>query len=185
MTTTTAEAQYPPKPIQTATYAARVLSFLAALAMFGAFFLPWIHLDGYDTPATGAQLIAIILSPEFGYLNTVSQLQALLIVGCPFLMFVAVAIVSLRKFQREPSPVGECIILVSAGVVAYVPTELTSPNADLFYSGLFVIVAVAAILLTQDLLTYIRDRAKLGQRAPGVDNVLGVISGSGQYEWAW
>ena len=185
MTTTTNADHGPPKSIQTATYTVRVLTFLAALGMFGAFFLPWIQLDGYDAPSTGAQLIATILSPEFGYLNTVSQLQALLIVGCPFLIFVAVAIVAMRKFQREPSPVGECIILVSAGVVAYVPTELTSPSADLFYTGLFVIVAIAAVLLAQDLLTFIRERAKLEQRAPGVDQVLGVISASGKYEWAW
>ena len=72
-----------------------------------------------------------------------------------------------------------------AAVVASVPVALTAPNADMFYPGLFALVAIAAILLAQDLLAYIRDRAKLERRAPGVDNLLGVISASGKYERNW
>lgn len=182
---TTTQSQFPSKPIQSATFAARLLTFLAALGLFGTLFLPWIQLDGHDSPSTGAQLITTILAPEFAYLTAVSQYQAWIVVGCPFVIFVAIAIVAMKKYQREPSPVAECVILASAGVLMFVPTALTAPNADMFYLGIFALVAITAVLLAQDLLTIIRERGKLERRAPGVDQVLGVISASGEYEWAW
>ena len=182
---TTEAAQSPSKAVQTATFAVRLLSFLAALGMFGTLFLPWVQLDGHDAPSTGVQLITTILSPEFAYLTAVSQYQAWIVVGCPFVIFVAIAIVAMKKYQREPSPVAECLILLLAGVLAYFPMALTAPNADMFYPGVFALVAIAAILLAQDLLAFIRERAKLEQRAPGVDHLLGIISASGKYERAW
>ena len=182
---TTEAAQSPSKAVQTATFAVRLLSFLAALGMFGTLFLPWIQLDGHDAPSSGVQLITTILSPEFAYLTAVSQYQAWIVVGCPFVIFVAIAIVAMKKYQREPSPVAECLILILAGVLAYVPMALTAPNAEMFYPGVFALVTIAAVLLAQDLLTFIRERAKLEQRAPGVDHLLGIISASGKYERAW
>ncbi len=182
---TTVEAHSPSKAVQTATFAVRLLTFFLALGMFGAFLLPWIQLDGHDAPSSGAQLVTTILSPEFAYLTAVSQYQAWIVVGCPFVIFVAIAIVAMKKYQREPSPVAECIILALATVVASVPVALTAPNAEMFYPGLFALVAIAAILLAQDLLAFIRDRAKLEHRAPGIDNLLGVISASGKYEHNW
>lgn len=179
------QTQLPPKSVQTATFAVRLLTFIIALGMFGTFFLPWLHLDGHDAPSSGAQLITRILSPEYSYLSAVSQLQAWVVVGCPFVIFVAVAIVAVKKYQREPSLLSECSIIALAGVLTYFPTALTAEYAEPFYSGLFALIVIAVVLLAQDLLTLIRERAKLGRRAPDVDNLLGVISASGRYERSW
>lgn len=182
---TTDQTRFPPKSIQTATFAVRLLTFLIALGMFGTFFLPWLHLDGHDTPSSGAQLITTILSPEYSYLTAVSRLHAWAVVGCPVIIFVAVAVVAVKKHQREPSPVAECIIIALSGVLAYFPSALTAEYAERFSSGLFALIVIAVVLFAQDLLTFIRDRAKLEQRAPGVDNLIGVISASGRYDRTW
>ena len=177
--------QLPSKSIQSATYAVRLSTFIAALAMFGTLFMPWVQLDGHDAPVSGAELLTTIASPEFAYLNTVSPIQSLILVGGPFIIFVAIAVAATKKFHREPSPVSTALILTATIVIAFVPTALTHPEAERFYSGSFALMAIAAILLVQDLIVFIRDRFKLHQRAPAVDNILAVVSASGRYEMAW
>ena len=179
------QAQFPSKSIQAATYAVRLSTFIAALAMFGTLFMPWIQLDGHDTPYSGAELLTLIASPEFAYLNTVSPIQSLILVGGPFIIFIAIAVAATKKFHRETSPVSAALILTVAVVVAYVPTTLTHPESERFYSGSLALMAIAAILLAQDIIVIIRDRFKLHQRAPAVDNILAVVSASGRYEMAW
>lgn len=172
-------------PVQAATLAVRVFSYLAALGMFGAFFLPWIHLDGHDAPHTGAELLTIFLSPEFTYMNSVSQLQSLFLIASPAVVFIAIIVVAAKKYQREVSPVAGLIIIAGASAMNFVPTVLVDPNSSSFGNGVIATVAIAVILLAQDLLTIIRERLKLSDKAPGAHHMLGIISASGEYRWGW
>ena len=46
------------------TLAMRLLFLAAALAILGAFFLPWLKLDGPAGAYSGAELIALAVSPQ-------------------------------------------------------------------------------------------------------------------------
>ena len=174
-----------PLPVQAATLAVRIVTYMAALGMFGAFFLPWIHLDGHDSSHTGAELLTVFLSPEFTYLNSVSQLQSLFLMASPAVIFVSIIVLVVKKHQREISPVAGLIIIVSASAFNFVPTVLVNPNAASLGTGIVATVAIAMILLVQDLLTVIRERLKMNDKAPGAHHVLGIISASGEYRWSW
>ena len=175
----------PPVSVQNATLAVRLITYLAALGMFGTMFLPWITLDGHESPASGAELATIFIDPGFTYLNAVSQSQALFLVAGPAVIFIATIAVAVRKHARQASPVAPVVVILVAVAMGYVPADLIDPTAERFAVGIFAVVAISAVLLAQDLLAIIRTRFRVVDRAPKVDQVLGIVSGSGNYRWVW
>ena len=157
-----------------ATFAMRLIAFAATVAIMGAFFLPWTRLDGMSQASSGAELVALVVSPTVSYLFTVSTLQASVLVGGPALLIVSASVVMAKYARRKTSPFATCLVFASSVSVIYGAPDLTASNEIGAYVGLSLIVALSAALLIHQALIKLR----------GNLYALSVLTGSGFYRWS-
>ena len=166
-----------------ATLLMRFVVFAATLALIGAFFLPWVRLDGMNQVSSGAELVAIAVSPTVNYLFTVSTLQSAILVGCPALLIVSATIVMAKYGRRKTALFATCVVFASAMAIIYGAPDLTASNESRAYVGLSMIVVLSVALLIHQILIKLRSKLYYMQRLPAVYQVLSVVTGSGYYRW--
>ncbi len=98
-----------------------LLSFAASLGIVGAFFLPWLRLEGTPDSRNGAELLALAVSPSVNYLAEVSEIQLWVLIGCPALAIVAALIVVWQYGQRKTALFATSCVLAAALVAMYAP----------------------------------------------------------------
>ena len=167
-----------------ATFTMRLVAFAATLAIMGAFFLPWARLDGMNEASSGAELVALVVSPTANYLFAVSTLQAVVLVGCPALLILSATMVMAKYAQRKTAPFATCLVFASSVSVAYGAPDLTASNELGAYVGLSLIVVLSAVLLVHQALIKLRENLYHRRRLPTVYQALSVLTGSGHYRWS-
>lgn len=123
-----------------------LLSFAASLGIVGAFFLPWLRLEGTPDSLNGAELLALTLSPSVNYLAEVSEIQLWLLIGCPAVAIVAAVIVVWQYGQRKTALFATSCVLAAALVAMYAPSYLVS-NEPRAYLGLSAVAYLSGALL--------------------------------------
>ena len=167
-----------------ATFAMHLIAFAATVAIMGAFFLPWTRLDGMSQASSGAELVALVVSPTVSYLFTVSTLQASVLVGGPALLIVSASVVMAKYARRKTSPFATCLVFASSVSIIYGAPDLTASNEIGAYVGLSLIVALSAALLIHQALIKLRENLYHRRRLPTVYQALSVLTGSGFYRWS-
>ena len=167
-----------------ATFTMRLVAFAATLAIMGAFFLPWARLDGMNEASSGAELVALVVSPTANYLFAVSTLQAVVLVGCPALLILSATMVMAKYARRKTAPFATCLVFASSVSVAYGAPDLTASNELGAYVGLSLIVVLSAVLLVHQALIKLRGNLYHRRRLPTVYQALSVLTGSGHYRWS-
>ena len=167
-----------------ATFAMRFITFAATLAIMGAFFLPWTRLDGMSQASSGAELVALVVSPTVNYLFAVSTLQAAVLVGSPALLIVSAAMVMAKYARRKTAPFATCLVFASSVSLIYGAPDLTANNEVGAYVGLSLIVVLSAALLIHQALIKLRGHLYHRRRLPTVYQALSVLTGSGYYRWS-
>ena len=166
-----------------ATFAMRLIAFAATLAIMGAFFLPWTRLDGMSQASSGAELVALVVSPTVNYLFAVSTLQAAVLVGCPILLIVSATIVMAKYARGKTAPFATCLVFASSVSAIYGAPDLTARNEVGAYIGLSLIVVISAALLIHQALIKLQGNLYHRRRLPIVYQALSVLTGSGYYRW--
>ena len=123
-----------------------LLSFAASLGIVGAFFLPWLRLEGTPDSRNGAELLALAVSPSVNYLAEVSEIQLWVLIGCPALAIVAALIVVGQYGQRKTALFATSCVLAAALVAMYAPSYLVS-NEPRAYVGLSAVAYLSGALL--------------------------------------
>ena len=167
-----------------ATFTMRLVAFAATLAIMGAFFLPWTRLDGMRQASSGAELVALVVSPTVNYLFAVSTLQAVVLVGCPALLILSATIVMAKYARRKTAPFATCLVFASSVSVIYGAPDLTASNEMGAYAGSSLIVVLSAALLIHQALIKLRGNLYHRRRLPTVYQALSVLTGSGLYRWS-
>ena len=167
-----------------ATFTMRIVALAAALAIMGAFFLPWARLDGMSEASSGAELVALVVSPTVNYLFAVSTLQASVLVGCPALLIVSASVVMAKYARRKTAPFATCLVFASSASVIYGAPDLTASNEMGAYIGLSLIVVLSAALLIHQALIKLRGTLLRRRRLPTVYQALSILTGSGYYRWS-
>ena len=168
---------------EVATFAMRLLVFGATLAIVGAFFLPWVRLDGTSQASSGAELVAIILSPTVDYLLAVSSLQTGILLGCPAILILSALIVVAKYSRRKTAPLATCVVFASSALVIYGAPDLTASNEAGAHVGLLLTMVLSVALLIHQTLMKLCERLRYGRRLRTVYQSLSVITGSGYYLW--
>ena len=161
----------------------RLITFAIALMLGGAFFLPWLRLDGENEARSGAELVALIISPSIEYLYAISPVQTGVLIGCPALIVLATILVMVKYSRRKTVIFATFVVLASAIAIIYATPDITVNEGPRIYIGLTGIIDLSAILLFHQGLIKLRTRLYHGRRLPTVYRVLGVITGSGYYGW--
>lgn len=165
---------------EAATLAARLLTFTLSLAIIGAFFLPWVRLDGTREIYNGAQLAALMVSPLREYILAVAPIQTYVLLGGPLAMLLFAAIVASRYARRKTAILPTAAVLASAAAISYGTTDLVADGSFGASRGLTLIAALSVVLLLQQLL--IKSRSKF-RRSSSLYKVISVATGSGRYRW--
>ena len=169
---------------ESATFAMRLIAFAATLAVMGAFFLPWTRLDGMSQAISGAELVALVVSPTASYLFAVSTFQAAVLVGSPVLLIVSAAVVMAKYARRRTAPFATCLVFASSVSVIYGAPDLTASDEMGVYVGLSLTVVLSAALLIHQALIKLREHLYHRRRLPTVYQALSVLTGSGLYRWS-
>lgn len=168
-----------PQPrLEAVTFAVRLLAFALSLAIIGAFFLPWVRLDGSREIYSGTQLAALLVSPLRDYIFAVAPMQTYVLLGGPVAMLLFAAIVVSKYAQRRTAILSTVAVLAAAIAVGYGTLDLVAG----WSWGLALIVALSVVLLLHQLL--IKSRSKL-RRSSSLYTILSVATGSGRYRWKW
>lgn len=61
---------------ETATLAARLLTFVMSLGILGCLWLPWVRIDGMRESSTGTELMVLMAAPSLDYLWVASPISA-------------------------------------------------------------------------------------------------------------
>ena len=162
----------------------RLFTFVVALMLGGAFFLPWIRLDGEDETCSGAELTILIMSPSLDYLLAISSVQTGVLIGSPILIVIATIIVIVKYGYRKTSLIPTFAVLASSIAIIYATPDLTTTKEPSIHIGLTGIIVLSAILLFHQGLIKLRTRLYSGRKLPIVYSALGVITGSGYYRWS-
>ena len=133
-------SQLSQNPRDLATFAMHLVAFAATLAIMVAFFLPWVRLDGMSQASSGAELVAIVVSPTVNYFLAVSTLQAGVLLGCPVLLIVSAIVVMAKYGRRETAPLATCVVFASSLSIVYGAPDLTASDGPGAYVGLSLIV---------------------------------------------
>ena len=166
-----------------ATFAMRLVAFAATMSIIGAFFLPWVRLDGMSQASSGAELVAMVVSPTVNYLFAVSAFQSGVLLGCPALLIVSALFVMARYGRRKTAPLATCVVFASSTSIIYGAPDLTASNEPGAYLGLSLIVVLSAALLIHQALIKLCGKLYHGRRLPTVYQALTVLTGSGYYRW--
>lgn len=164
------------------TLAMRLLFFAAALAVIGAFFLPWLKLDGPGGAYSGAELIVLAVSPQWQYFNSVNPLQAVVLVGAPLAMLGFAIVVISKYVRRMRTPLATLLVLASGIALIFGTGELVDGRLTPF-AGLLLAMLLAAVLLLHQGLISAQTELWERQRFPSIYRVLGVITGAGVRPW--
>ena len=166
-----------------ATFLVRLAAFAATLLLIGAFFLPWVRLDGASEAHSGAELLAIVVSPTLTYLFAVSPVQASVLIACPAAVIVFAVNVMTKYAQRKTAPFATAAILASSLAVVYAAPDLVAVNGSIHF-GLLLVVVLSALLLTHQALIKLRMRLLHSRKLPTVHRTLSIATGSGPYRWS-
>ena len=162
----------------------RLFTYVAALMIGGAVFLPWMRLDGESEAHSGAELIGLLFTPSVQYLYAVSPVQTVVLVGCPILVVLSTFLVIFKYSQRKSAILATLVILASCIAIIYVTRDLADNAGDRTYVGLTGTISLSAVLLVHQGLIKLRTRLYQGRKLPIVHRVLGVVTGSGYYRWS-
>ncbi len=165
---------------ETITIGVRATYFVIALAMIGAFFLPWATLDGMSISYSGAELVATALTPVREYFFAVSPIQAVLLIACPGLAVLFSIRIAAKQVVGETAPIATILVLASPIVFVYGVTDLVSNSAPTFHFGLLLTIVLSAILLVQHLLLRIQQILLAKRKLPSVYRILSLAIGKSQ-----
>ena len=168
---------------EAATFAMRLLAFGASLAVVGAFFLPWVWLDGSSQANSGAELVAIVLSPTVDYLRAVSPLQTAILLGVPAVLVVSALMVAARYSRRRTSPLATGVVFASASAIVYGTPDLTVSSESGTPIGLLLTIVLSVVLLVHQALIELREKLHYNRRLQTAYQTLSVVTGSGYYRW--
>ena len=164
------------------TFGMRLVTFALTLALMGAFFLPWVRLDGESEARSGVETIALIMSPTFDYLVLVSQERTLALVSIPVLMLVATLVIMCKYVNRRPALVATFLVLVGACSLPYAAQDLMYNGNPQLGIGLQAIAALSVLLLVQQILIRVATILGSKQKLPGLHRTLRTATGSGTYQ---
>ena len=167
-----------------ATLIMRLVAFAVTLVMLGAFFLPWLRLDGTTDSRSGAELITLVISPTVDYLFEVSIVQSGVLIGCPTLIILAAIIVMAKYGRRKTAILATSAILASSIAIIYATPDLTTNDEPRVYMGLSVVVVLSGVLLLHQVLIKLGTKLYRRRRLPIVYGALSVLTGSGYYRWS-
>lgn len=165
------------------TFSMRLAYFAVTLVVIGAFFLPWIRLDGENQARSGAELTTLIVSPTFDYLSAVSPIQTGVLIGCPTLAILAAIMVMTKYARRKTAIFSTVVVLASAIAIIYATPELTTSEEPRVYSGLSLVIVLSVVLLLHQSLIKLRTKLLSNRRFPIMYRVLSIVTGSGLYRW--
>ena len=166
---------------ETMTKGVRVVYFVIAMAMAGAFFLPWATLDGVNEPYSGAELAATALSPAREYFFAVSPIQAVMLIACPVVAVLFSIRIAAKQVVSETAPVATILVLAAPIVFVYGVTDLVSNGSPMFHFGLLLTIVLSAVLLMQYLLFRIQQILLAKRKLPSVYRILSLVTGKSQY----
>ena len=161
----------------------RLVAFAATLVMIGAFFLPWLRLDGAADARSGAELMTLVISPTVNYLFEVSPVQSGMLIGCPTLIILAAIIVMAKYGRRKTAPLATSAIFASSIAIIYATPDLTANDDPSVYIGLSLVVVLSGVLLLHQALIKLSTRLYRRRRLPTVYRALSIMTGSGSYRW--
>lgn len=164
------------------TLAMRLLFFVAALAILGAFFLPWLKLDGPAGAYSGAELIALAVSPQWQYLNSVNPLQAAVLVGAPAAMLLFTIVVISKYVRKRRTPLATLLALAAGIALVFGTDELVDGRLTPFAGFLLAMVLTAVLLLHQGLIS-VHTELWERQKFPSIYRALGIITGADILPW--
>ena len=164
------------------TLAMRLLFFAAALAILGAFFLPWLKLDGPAGAYSGAELIALAVSPQWQYLNSVNPLQAAVLVGAPAAMLLFTIVVISKYVRKRRTPLATLLALAAGFALVFGTDELVDGRLTPF-AGFLLAMALTAVLLLHQGLISVHTELWERQKFPSIYRVLGIITGADIRPW--
>ena len=156
---------------------------IASLGILGAFWLPWVWVDGMKEASSGIGLIAMIASPWVKYFYSASPLNAGFLIGCPILIVIFGTIVVLKYIQRRTAIFSTVAVLVPAVALPYGATGLLAHSEPEFHIGLAFVVASASVLLVQQALIKVSTKLRTKRKFPSLYRTLATATGSGYYRW--
>lgn len=160
----------------------RLLFFAAALGVIGTYFLPWLKLDGPAGAYSGAELIALAVSPQWQYFNSVNPLQAVVLVGAPLAMLLFAIIVISKYVRRKRTPFATVMMLAAGLALIFGTGELVDGRLTPF-AGLLLAMLLAAILLLHQGLISAQIELWERRKFQSIYRALGVITGAGARPW--
>jgi len=158
----------------------RLAAVAVALGIVGAFFLPWMRLDGVSRASSGAELFALVASPTAGYLFAVSALQAVILIGGPVLLLAAAVLVMAKYGQRKTAPLATCIVVALALALTHGTPDLTVGRPHL---GLSLVTVLSIVLLVHQVLIRLCTDLYARNRLLSLYRALSVATGSGYHRW--
>ena len=165
------------------TLSVRVTTFALAVGILGAFWFPWISVDGMDNASRGIDLLAMLASPQAKYLTAASPISAGFLLVCPIGVMALGIWVSSRYVRRRAAIPATAALLALAAGLPYGASGLLEHGDPVFRTGLAWIVATAAVLLVQQVLIKVSTRLRTRQKFPSLYRTLAVFTGSGFYRW--
>ena len=165
------------------TFGIRLMLFAVSLSIIGAFFLPWVKIDGVQQAHSGVGLTALFVSPMVNYLFVIAPIQTGVLLGCPPVMFVFAAAIASKYAQRKTAIISTVVVLASAIAIIFGTRGLLATDQPVAHIGLSLISVLCAVLLVHQGLIKLRTKLEQRQRFPSVHRTLSIITGSGYYRW--
>ena len=163
----------------------RLFTYVVALMIGGAVFLPWMRLDGESEAHSGAELIGLLFTPNVQYLYAVSPVQSCCASRLPNIGSLGYFPSDFQiQSTEECHPLATLVILASCIAIIYATRDLAANAGDRTYIGLTGTISLSAVLLVHQGLIKLRTKLHQGRKLPIVHRVLGVITGSGYYRWS-
>ena len=168
---------------QYVTLGIRVTTFVLAMGILGAFWLPWVSIDGFEETSRGVDLLALMASPQVRYLTAASPLSAAFLIVGPLGVFVFAVFVGMRYVQRRTTIPATSVLLAFAVTLPFGASGLLAQGEPGFHAGLVWIVASTAVLLLQQVLIKVSTNLQSKRKFPQIYRALAVFTGSAIYRW--
>lgn len=169
---------------ETVTLGVRVMFFVLALGILAGFWLPWMRIDGFREDSTGIQLMVLVATPSWGYLMMVAPVSAVCLIGGPVGILAFGLRVVVQYVRRRTAIISTTAVLVIAGGLPHVVSGFL-PHGEAHYQwGLQLIIAIACLLLAQQLLIRFTAKLRTMRKAHVLYRTLAVATGSGRYRWS-
>lgn len=154
----------------------RVLFFVMALSLMGAFFLPWLRLDGLERTDSGVTLMALAASLWATYFFSVEPLKAAVLMGAPAAMMVF-AIFMVSKYARgRATPFATIMVLASALALVMGARGLVASGSTPGV-GLQLAITLSILLTTHQLAMLAQARLYRMRQFPKAYRVLSIATG--------